>query len=364
MALIGSRYPRRLLTLGCFVGVLAILAPAWNLGAAIGDRLRAEHDLERATENNALFELTYAIGQEDMAVFQSLTGESPHLSPEKAARRTDAAIALTQTHLAAHHEGGHDVALTLLAAAHQGLMDRRWDSRAALKGPEGNRQAALRRWRAFMDAVHVDLETLQHDLMREAGPPEQRGDGTSALRHYTLFAFEKVLANRFEIERAAEAGTVSSDAALGLMASAASLRGALELVKDQFLSEPESAAAGQLEAATSFLLDEYLTAEGEMLSMLSVQTAQPIHLEPWRKASRFGFTALIEADKALAREASTALQTLIRQSNAAMAVWFALLCTAVALVFATLVAAWRDGSVSLKEQGTGSQRGTAEASPV
>lgn len=363
MAWISSRYPRRLLTLCSFVGLLAVWALVWNLGAAIGDRLRAEHDLQRGIEKNALLELTYAVGQEDMSVFQNLTGEVSNLPPDVAAGRTDAAIMLTEVQLGAHREGGHDVALTLLATIHEGLMDRRWDSLAALKGPQTDRRAALRRWRAFMDAVQVDLDTIQHDLIREAGPPGGRGD-RSALRYYTHFAFENVLANRFEMEKAIEAGTLSPDDLLGLMESSARLRGASELAMNQFLSEIESDAATQLEAATSFLLDDYLSSERALLSSLSSQGAGPIHLEPWRKASRLSFVALIEAEKALSREAMTVLQTAIRQANAAILSWLALLCVAVALLYAMVRVALRAGPGPLMEPRIGTIGNAAEPQPA
>jgi hypothetical protein len=363
MAWISPPYPSRLLTLCSLVGVLAVFALVWNLGAATGDRLRAEYDLQRAVETNALFELAYTIGQEDMSVFQSLTGEMTNLAPDVASIRTDAAIALTEAQLAAHREGGHDVALMLLAAIHQGLIDRRWDSLAAIKGPEEDRRAALRRWRAFMDAVQVDLDTIQHDLIREAGPPGDRGD-RSALRYYTLFAFEKVLANRFEMEKTIEAGTLSPDDLLGLMDSSASLRGASELAKDQFLPENESDSEEQLEAVTSFLLDDYLPTERTLLSAMSNEGGWPIHLEPWRKASRQSFVALTEAEKALSREAMTVLQTELRQSNAAVLSWLSLLCVTVALLYAMVRVALRADPDPMTKRRSGSPDRAAEPNPA
>lgn len=322
-----------LLVLFGWLGVTALAVLVWCFGAAVIERLHLAEEMARAAEADTLFHLSYRLGEEDFAVFRALVGTSEAADAEVAAGETDKAMVAAVAQLATHGEGTHAVALTMLAALSDGLATRRATALAAAGKDQTARQAALRRWRAFLDAAYADLDDIRHDLIREAGMPDTLTGGVGSLRHFTLFATDAVLANRFAIERAiADARERDSAALFGLAEASARLGGAAALAEEQLLSEPEAEAFRVTEDVTAYLLTDYRLAERDVLKALVAGRVLRADVAEWREASEQAVQRLASAEAALAEEEESRFAVAERQVTAGLTLWGATILLVAALL--------------------------------
>ena len=331
MALVYDTLRTNLLALFAWLGAMVLGVLLWNLADAVRDHVRLGMEADRGAETDALVTLSYDLRREDMAVLHTLTGESPIFPLDAAIAATDRSLATTAALLADHHEGGHDVAVTILETLGSGLADRRMAVRDALNGTAQDRSATLRRWRSFLDASYPDLEAISHDLIRETGTADAEFAPVMMVRFYALFAFRGLIANRFAIDRAMEAGVPVTDRLILLSEASAQLRGAANLAEDQF-SIDRSPAFDRIETVTRFLLDDYLATETQLLREMVAGVPSAETLYAWRTASRTAIGQLSEAEAALAAEARFRLTTARAQDRAAISLWLTALILAVTLI--------------------------------
>lgn len=336
MALVLNTLRNNLLVLFGWLGVMALVVLLWSAGGAVVERVRLSEEIDRAGEADALFRLSYAIGQEDYAMFLALSGKGEPRRAVEAAQRTDEAMVAASARLSDHVQGAHEVALTMIATLRDGLTDRRAAAMAAMRGEDAARGGAIRRWRAFLDATYADLDSIRHELISEAGLPHSHTGSTGTLRHFTLFAMDAVLASRFSIERSLAEPAAEQSMLVGLGEASAVLRGAAALAEEQLLSEPDTSAYRLTGTVVVFLLSDYLEAEGKLLRALSEGRPAAAEAQHWRTCSETALRMLEEAEAALAGEASQRLATADRQINAGLALRGASILLVTALLISAI----------------------------
>lgn len=320
MALVYDTLRTNLLVLFAWLGLMTLVVLAWSLGGAVVNHLALRGDMRNAREADALIRLSYDLRKEDAAVFAALNGQVPTLSPERAAAMTDAAFERVRENLDGHREGAHEVALTELQLLSDGLRERRAAVRSALERPALPRAPVLRRWRAFLQAASPRLEAISHDLIREAGTSASPVARMTALRHYALTVFGTLVENRFAIEALIADPAPSTVEKMRLTLASAGLSGAAHLAEDQFVAE-EALAFRRIEAATVYVLDDYLKIEARLLDDLAAGRADPKRLDDWRKASSRAATEFALAETALAERTEQVLAEARRRGLAAMSLW-------------------------------------------
>ncbi len=320
MALIYNTLRNNLLALFAWLGVIALVVLLWNLAIAIHDHITISEEMARGAETDAVIRLSYDLRREDMAMYQSLSGETAFIPLDDSATATEAAFLRARTELDGHSGGNHQNAVSILSMMQEGLSVRRDAANAALRDDPAQRAAALRDWRRFLDTAYPDLEEISHAMIAEMGTPSAQTARLTSLRYFALFAFRVQIGNRFAIERALEEGAPGTDRLTLLAEPAAELRGAANLAEDQYIAD-DSVAADRIAKATRFILTVYLPSEARVLKELQAGEPRTSSRAVWRSASHNAVELLTMAENALSAEAAERLELAESRNHAAIGLW-------------------------------------------